>query len=393
MSVAELDKMPAEAMSEKQLQKYITYLRDQLDKERKERPVFQLDCEKIQSFLELCRQNLENTKAELSCTDAASWEAGKHHQMEVGAYKMHLRHELHELHNAISDLKSDLAAHASIIQSYHSKSELELWSSFQRMHTDHRHEKHMKNLSIEEINLKHWLELRGLTSDYEERIRDVEFTNCRRYHQNVILGEEKHQELMNNLDNKWKNRTRDLMQKHKTILRDAAETIFSLQTDALVQERAFKRKAADMQKLLSQADKDFVAAQDHNRCLHESMQEAEQKQSELQQQMQFYNQASACHEKNRAHMKHLESELRDLAVNHELALQEFEKLDKECTKMLKEHRDIIFNLQQEGALKQKILQKKLVLLTPTESGKEAKFNIVSCTTDENIGSSTTIGHQ
>lgn len=58
-------------------------LREELDRERQERNSFQLECNRIQSYWEITRQELEEKKTELRNRDREMEEAEERHQLEI----------------------------------------------------------------------------------------------------------------------------------------------------------------------------------------------------------------------------------------------------------------------------------------------------------------------
>lgn len=60
-------------------------LREELDREREERNYFQLERDKIHTFWEITRRQLEEKKAELRNKDREMEEAEERHQVEIKA--------------------------------------------------------------------------------------------------------------------------------------------------------------------------------------------------------------------------------------------------------------------------------------------------------------------
>ncbi|MBH0219759.1 hypothetical protein GH793_16395, partial [Listeria monocytogenes] len=60
-----VDALPTEEMSKEQLEEHIARLREELDREREERNYFQLERDKIHTFWEISKKQLEEKKADL----------------------------------------------------------------------------------------------------------------------------------------------------------------------------------------------------------------------------------------------------------------------------------------------------------------------------------------
>ena len=72
-----------EEMSEEQLKETIAHLRSELDHEREERNYFQLERDKINTFWEISKKELEDRKAELRNKDREMEELEERHQVRI----------------------------------------------------------------------------------------------------------------------------------------------------------------------------------------------------------------------------------------------------------------------------------------------------------------------
>ena len=95
------------AMSPEQLQEKIVYLTDAMDHEREERNYFQLERDKINTFWEISKKELEDRKAELRNKDREMEELEERHQVEIKVYKQKVKHLLYEHQNNVSQLKEE----------------------------------------------------------------------------------------------------------------------------------------------------------------------------------------------------------------------------------------------------------------------------------------------
>jgi hypothetical protein len=66
-----------------QLEEHIVRLREELDREREERNYFQLERDKVNTFWEITKRQLEERKAELRNKDREMEDAEENHQTEI----------------------------------------------------------------------------------------------------------------------------------------------------------------------------------------------------------------------------------------------------------------------------------------------------------------------
>ena len=77
------------------------------DAEREERNYFQLERDKINTFWEISKKELEDRKAELRNKDREMEELEERHQVEIKVYKQKVKHLLYEHQNNVSQLKEE----------------------------------------------------------------------------------------------------------------------------------------------------------------------------------------------------------------------------------------------------------------------------------------------
>ena len=70
-----------------QLEEHIVRLREELDREREERNYFQLERDKVNTFWEITKRQLEEKKAELRNKDREMEDAEERHQIEIKVKK------------------------------------------------------------------------------------------------------------------------------------------------------------------------------------------------------------------------------------------------------------------------------------------------------------------
>lgn len=89
------------------MEEHIVRLREELDREREERNYFQLERDKVNTFWEITKRQLEEKKAEMRNKEREMEEAEEKHQVEIKVYKQKVKHLLYEHQNNIAELKGE----------------------------------------------------------------------------------------------------------------------------------------------------------------------------------------------------------------------------------------------------------------------------------------------
>ena len=91
-----IDGVPASEMTRDQLEGHVGRLQAELQRERDERNFYQLERDRIDTFWEVTRKELEETRAEVRVKDRELEESEERHMMEVKVYKQKVKHLLYE---------------------------------------------------------------------------------------------------------------------------------------------------------------------------------------------------------------------------------------------------------------------------------------------------------
>ncbi|CAF5198249.1 unnamed protein product, partial [Rotaria magnacalcarata] len=78
-----IDGRPAAEMNKEELEEHLGRIREELDREREERNYFQLERDRISTFWEITKRQLDEKKAELRNKDRELEDAEEQHQAEI----------------------------------------------------------------------------------------------------------------------------------------------------------------------------------------------------------------------------------------------------------------------------------------------------------------------
>ncbi|XP_062282487.1 dynein regulatory complex subunit 4-like [Scomber scombrus] len=372
-SSAVVDGLSTDEMSKDQLEEHIVRLREELDREREERSYFQLERDKVQAFWEICKRNLEETQAELRNRRREREEAEERHRVEITVYKQKLKHVLSEQHDAVSELKIDGVSSTALIQNQHAESELRLRREAHDLQGDVR-EKELHNQDcIKELKLKHQVELMELTNDYDKRVREIEVRYHRKMQSMTEAENKKRRAEVMEIEDRMRERIVTMTEDHDRTHRSAEEYYSCVQSRLLAEQKELKEELGEVKKQQARADNDLSAAQQENKRLHESLQEAEQQLPKLHKQLEDHEEAKTERAVSRVRVKRLETEIRDLSVQHELLLKAFMTVERERDELLQRQTQLILDVQQKSGLKELLLEKKLSTLTETLQTMEAQL--------------------
>jgi hypothetical protein len=115
-----------------------------LDREREERNYFQLERDKVNTFWEITKRQLEEKKAELRNKDREMEDSEERHQVEIKVMKQKVKHLLYEHQNNLAQLKSEGQLELKVNNEFNEESQVGL-----------RQEKRQLKIAMKESELSH----------------------------------------------------------------------------------------------------------------------------------------------------------------------------------------------------------------------------------------------
>ena len=79
----------------------------QLNREREERNYYQLERDRLMTYWEVSKKQLEETKSEARVKDRDLEDSEERHQTEVKVYKQKVKHLLYEQEHSLAELKAE----------------------------------------------------------------------------------------------------------------------------------------------------------------------------------------------------------------------------------------------------------------------------------------------
>ena len=122
-----------------------------MDREREERNYFQLERDKVNTFWEITKRQLEEKKAELRNKDREMEDSEERHQVEIKVMKQKVKHLLYEHQNNLAQLKSEGQLELKVNNELNEDAQMGL-----------RQEKRHLKISIKEQELSHEDVIRNL---------------------------------------------------------------------------------------------------------------------------------------------------------------------------------------------------------------------------------------
>lgn len=371
-----IDGESTEDMSKEQLMEHINRQRDELEREREERNYFQLERDKVSTFWEITRRQLDNAKSSLRNKAREMEDAEERHQVEIKVYKQKVKHLLYENQQNIAEVRGEAAAQLNLQHNAHNEAERELkvqnktQSKFAReaelAHEDNIKELRRENDSKEsELRTEFDRNVREIEAKYEKRCKDLREQN-----------ELRRRTELHEVTQRKNSQINALMRRHEKAFSDIKNYYNDITLNNLAHINSLKETIIGMKEKEERTEKEMTEVKEKNKKLVEPLKKAKEDVEELTKKLLNYEKDKQCLSSTKRRLKQSQSDFKELAWKHEVLEQRFELCKKERDDLYRNFIKAIHEVQQKAGFKNLLLEKKLKALVDTLEKKEAQLNEV-----------------
>ncbi|GFG33238.1 hypothetical protein Cfor_04551 [Coptotermes formosanus] len=363
-------------MTREQLEAFAHRLREEMEREREERNFFQLERDKLRTFWEITRQQLEESRAELRNKDREIEEAEERHQMEIKVYKQKVKHLLYEHQNNLSELKAESMVSLKMAQDDYNEQEMELLRDKRKLKTQQKEQGLAHQDEIQTICMNHSEELSKIRATFEVEAREIEEKYEKRLATQRNELNLRHKMELSEVEERKNKQIAELMKNHEKAFSEIKSYYNDITLNNLALISSLKEQMEDMKKREERVEKQLHDITVENRKLVEPLQKAQAEVTELNRQMKNYEKDKASLANTKIRLGICQKEFEELKWQNEVLELRFEKLQQERDDLHNQFVTAILELQQKTGLKNVLLEKKLTALNDLLEQKEAQMNEV-----------------
>ncbi|XP_032051782.1 dynein regulatory complex subunit 4 [Aythya fuligula] len=373
---AVVDASAPEEMSREQLGQHIVRLREELDREREERNYFQLERDKIHTFWEITRRQLEEKKAELRHKDREMEEAEERHQVEIKVYKQKVKHLLYEHQENLTELKAEGTVSMRRAQKDHWAQEMELRKDMRSLKVELKEQELANEVVVKNMRLKQEEEITRLCNDFERQVKEIEA----KYNKKMqMLRDEldlRRKTEIHEVEERKNNQISELMKNHEKAFSEIKNYYNDITIKNLALINLLKEQMEERKKRENQLEKEKADLLLHKKQQQETLQQTQEQVFEMQKKLAHYDMDKEALTNTKARLKVIQKELKDLQWEHEVLEQRFSKVQAERDELYQKFTKAINEVQQKTGFKNLLLERKLKGLLDVLEKKEVELSEV-----------------
>lgn len=161
-------------MTREKLEQFATKVKEELDKEREERNYFQLERDKIRTFWEITRTQLDEARAELKNKERATEEAQEENEALLETEKQRIKTLIYEQQSAEATLKAENLVALKAAEEEHAEQEISLCCDKRHLREETKEKVIAAQEELKRAKEKQAQELAAAIQEFDVKAQDVE---------------------------------------------------------------------------------------------------------------------------------------------------------------------------------------------------------------------------
>ena len=364
------------AISNQELQVKLASAEKEKAREEEYRNYMQLERDKIASFWEITKMDLEDKKADLRNKDREQEEMEERHQVEIKVYKQKVKHLLYEHQNNITLLKGDGEATIKLQQDDFRKRESDLIKDKRNLKLDLKEQELTQEDIVRQLNLEHAKEITKLRQEFELNAKELQH----KYEKKMKMLREdmelRRKQEVHEVEERKNTHINELMKKHEKAFAEIKNYYNDITHNNLDLIKTLKEDVADMKKREASNEKLMYEIAQENKRLSEPLQNALKEVESLRHQLANYEKDKMSLEQTKARLAEATRQLRNLEWEYEVFTQKFTQVEKERDELYDRFENSIYSMQQKSGLRNMLLEKRLESLHGELEKKDVQLSEV-----------------
>eukprot|EP00250_Pteridium_aquilinum_P001330 c1153_g1_i1 orf=158-1591(+) len=362
-----------EHLSPKEMKGQMESLQADKIKEEQERNFVQLERDKIASFLEIKKKELEQAKVELRVKDRNLEEMEERHQDEIKVYNQKMKHLLYEQHNNIAAVIAEHEVALKLLREQTAKREMELLSEQLGLKEKIRELELAYEDTIKQVKLDHGKELTKMKQEYDVSGKELQTKTEKKI--KIIRDdcELRRKQEVHEVEERKNTHINELMKKHEKAFTEIKCYYNDITQNNLDLIKTLKEDVTDMKKKEAANEKLMYDIAQENKRLTEPLTRALKEVEALKKQLANYEKDKLSLQQSRTALAEHSKQLKNLEFEKGALQQRFDEVRNERDELYNRFENGVFELQQKSNLKNLLIQRKVQVLEENLEKKDAQI--------------------
>lgn len=337
-------------MSREQLEQFALRLRNEMEREREERNFFQLERDKLRTFWEITRKQLEEAKAVIRNKERDVEVAQELADQDTKNVTQEMKHLQYEHQSHIGELKAEMMTQLKMAQEDHSLQERELLNDKRDLRRLLREKEENSELEVQQLKLKHSELLSRERAKFKEEIEAMTKLFEQRLQSYKEEAEVRHEMEQSEVEERKNGQISELIQTNENAYKEMKGYYNDITLNNLALINSMKEQ---MEELRIQSDKDLKSHAEvmgENRKLVEPLKQSQTELVELRKKLQYYDRDKATLNRVKTRLSSTQKQLSSLKLESDVLQMRCEKLVEERDQLKNMFEKSILELQQKSGI-------------------------------------------
>ncbi|KAL5276019.1 GAS8 family protein [Megaselia abdita] len=373
-------------MTREQLEAFAHRLKAEMEREREERNFFQLERDKLRTFWEITRDQLDEAKAEIRNRVRDVEVAQEMADTDVKHVTQQMKHLQYENKSKIVEIRAEGMTQLKLAQEQHMAQEEELLKDKAELRMLLREMSETSEMQIQQLRLKQSEEICKLNEKFALEAKDMV-----QMHEQKVQAIKEEQNTKNEMemfevDERKNFQIRKLIENHEKAFNDIKNYYNDITLNNLALISSLKEQMEDLKKQSERNERIVAETKAENKKLVEPLAKARVELTELRKKLEHYDRDRIQLTRYKTKYSTAEKQLSALNWESEALIMRNDVLVDEREKLKAKFEDAVVELQQKTGLKNVLLERQVKLLEKEAEKREAILNeAIIGTTLENRG--------
>jgi len=341
---------------------FLSRLNEKFIEEQQRRNYLQLERDKIYTFWEITKKEMDDVNAELRNKEREQEELAERHQVEIKMYKQRFRYLLYEHQNSITQLKTAGEVELKLQQDHQRNQESELVKDKRALLSEVKELESSQNEMMAKLKQDQEREIHNLRVEHDRRLKEILNSYDKRMKVLRESMEKERKDQLQQLEAQKKADIHVMKKMHEKALGDIKTYYNDITHNNLELIQVLKGDVSDMKKKEVQHEKMMFEIAQENKRLSEPLDKAAKEESYLDRELENYERDKKELREVKAKILVTDEELKKVEWEREVLEQRYDKVKKERDSLYSNLQSAVYEVQQKAGFKNMLLNKKMVLL-------------------------------
>ncbi|XP_053977350.1 dynein regulatory complex subunit 4 [Hylaeus volcanicus] len=371
-----VDGVDTTKMSREQLEIYSHKILEELEREREERNFFQLERDKLRTFWEITKHQLDEARTIVRNKEREKEELAEKHEAELKLYKQKVKHLMYEHQTNLSETKADHIVALKLAQDDHMAQANELYKDKKDLKNIQKEQELAHINEIRALKLQNAEEIDKMTKQFETEAAEME----QKYEQKLTTQYEslmlKHRMEITEVEERKNTQIANLIKNHETAFSEMKNYYNDITLNNLSLIKSMKEQMEIMRGNEERMKKQVRELTIENKKYSVDLKSHEESVAHLSRQLASYEKDKLSLTNTKKRLNIVQKDFENLKWENEVLELRFEKCQSERDELHSRFVSAILELQQKTGLKNVLLEKKLEKLSDLLEQREAQISEV-----------------